>query len=288
MSTTVGNYDYRLESPEMGINDEIPIEGGLRRAILKYAPRRDAVEKCRVAKIAAVWRRTVVNVQDEVLIIYGENVKEEEVDTMEFVATNTTIPVARVYGVHKEDEITYIVTEFINGDTLAHAWDLMDHNCKQDVANQLRIFFAELHGITGSYIGSLGRKPCHHSMVRGPSFGPFDREEQLTEALLRRKPIWEPPSETYVTFMLKAARNDHKIVFSHNAILKENIIVVGSKVVEIRGWHSSGFYPEYWDFTRATFGDTWDSDWIVYVLQFLDPFYEEVAFWFREWISVFG
>ncbi|KAE8320170.1 hypothetical protein BDV41DRAFT_516851 [Aspergillus transmontanensis] len=40
-------------------------------------------------------------------------------------------------------------------------------------------------------------------------------------------------------------------------------------------WESSGWYPKYWEFSRALYVWRWQNDWTDYLLQVLEPYYAE-------------
>lgn len=45
---------------------------------------------------------------------------------------------------------------------------------------------------------------------------------------------------------------DRTIVMTHNDLDPRNILIQGSWVVALLDWELSGYYPEYWEYCKAT------------------------------------
>ncbi|KAK4142033.1 uncharacterized protein C8A04DRAFT_30437 [Dichotomopilus funicola] len=71
------------------------------------------------------------------------------------------------------------------------------------------------------------------------------------------------------------ARRGHKIVFTHADLNARNILVdlvplpdgtTGWRVTGIVDWETAGYYPEYWDYTKALFeGLRWEPRFLKMV-----------------------
>jgi len=75
--------------------------------------------------------------------------------------------------------------------------------------------------------------------VRGDFVGPFADETEFNN-ILRCVPL---PDILH--------RAEHRIVFSHGDLNMRNVIMKGRKLSGIIDWENSGWYPEYWDYTKA-------------------------------------
>jgi hypothetical protein len=40
-------------------------------------------------------------------------------------------------------------------------------------------------------------------------------------------------------------------------------------------WEFSGWYPEYWEFSKALYVWKWQNDWTEYLVQIREPYYTE-------------
>lgn len=50
-------------------------------------------------------------------------------------------------------------------------------------------------------------------------------------------------------------------------------MVENGRVTGILDWEFSGWYPEYWEFSRALHVWKWQNDWIDYLVKILEPYY---------------
>lgn len=65
-------------------------------------------------------------------------------------------------------------------------------------------------------------------------------------------------------------------VFTHGDLNPCNIIVRDGKVVGIIDWEFAGWYPHYWEYTAAWFGNIIRTDWQGMIDKFLDRPNDEV------------
>ena len=59
--------------------------------------------------------------------------------------------------------------------------------------------------------------------------------------------------------------------FTHGDLNPFNILVRKGKVVGIIDWEFSGWYPYYWEYTSAWFGNVTRTEWQGMLIKFLDP-----------------
>ncbi|KAE8370383.1 hypothetical protein BDV27DRAFT_140558 [Aspergillus caelatus] len=55
----------------------------------------------------------------------------------------------------------------------------------------------------------------------------------------------------------------------------KNIIVNNGHISGIVDWEFSGWYPKYWEFSKALYVWKWQNDWTDYLLQVLEPYYAQ-------------
>jgi hypothetical protein len=165
---------------------------------------------------------------------------------------------------------------------------LSDRDCEY-IANQLKDYVTQLRGIakiTGSEtaicntLGEACRDPRIHG---GEPIGPFPDEASFSQ-LLRYS---DEPS-----------RRGHKTVFTHADLNPRNILVDrfvrsdgsrGWRVTGIVDWENSGYYPEYWDCTKAMFeGFRWSwryNHMIESVFRDIGDYSQELDVEKRSWES---
>lgn len=228
---------------------------------------------------------TLVRLGENVLVKYGPNVRPVEADTLHFILENASFPVPHVHGVYTTDDgVTFIVMQFICGDSLLDIWDTLASDQKKNISDQLHAILKDLRRFSANYIGALGKRPCRDILFEEcDDQGPFATEQAMNEAIIQsRKCGWMPP-ESYVKSTLRSLPNDHEVIFCHGDFVPENIIIDRGQLIvkAIVGWSCAGFFPEYWEFVNALTIQDWESDWVVYAQKILDPYHKEYALWYR-------
>ncbi|KAG4429124.1 hypothetical protein IFR05_015392 [Cadophora sp. M221] len=72
------------------------------------------------------------------------------------------------------------------------------------------------------------------------SAGPFDSEKDFNDYLITQDRLRSPIHST-----------SHKITFTHADLNLTNILVDGNRLFGLVDFGCAGFYPEYWEFTKA-------------------------------------
>ncbi|KAL2430629.1 hypothetical protein ABEF95_012076 [Exophiala dermatitidis] len=206
-----------------------------------------------------------------------------EARTMQYIASNTSIPVPKVYCSfqrrRKSDgtTTTYVVMERIRGETLASAWPTLSASSRDKILLQLRHFVQEMrnlpapkreHKISNVDGGSLW--DCR--LVSGVDrFGPF-KDAQAFHLFLRNGLEKAPPELPEVDEMIKLqARDWGPVVFTHGDLSSLNILVRGDRIVGIVDWETAGWFPPYWEYTTACQVNPRNTFWAEWIDRFLDP-----------------
>lgn len=207
---------------------------------------------------------------------------------MKYLAENTTLPIPKVYCSFVHKKRAYIVMERIQGEELPKVLRSMSEESIKAVLSQLRKFFQELRalepspgtGVESCVGGSLYDSRIRHKQLR---FGPFktiqefhfwlrrglkpedlkDREKDqdwhdLQDMMNKQDGPWPPPR------------------FTHGDINPFNVLVRDGNVVGIIDWEFSGWYPHYWEYTSAWFGNVTRTEWQSRLDRILDRPHPEV------------
>ncbi|KAK8150071.1 hypothetical protein G3M48_004275 [Beauveria asiatica] len=168
-----------------------------------------------------------------------------EAESLQFIRQHTDIPVPTVYCHFLDDDAYYIITEFVDGISMA---DLSDER-KSIVGNELERHTAKLKTLRSSRLG-------------GPSGIVVPPYRVLKLAESDRWNLQPSASDDYV--------------FCHNDLSQQNVIVdpESLKIKAIIDWEYAGFFPPYFDYpfyhrlgpSSAIDGETDDSPAL---LQFL-------------------
>ncbi|KAF3914870.1 hypothetical protein ABW20_dc0105684 [Dactylellina cionopaga] len=227
--------------------------------------------------------KRIIKIDENTVVKVGDY-RLTEGATMQYVAENTKIPVPKVYGCYKDEETqaTHIVMELIDGDCLENVWDKFDQERKEDIINQLKQILEELRSLEGTFIGSIDHTHCEDVLFEETNDlrGPYNSEEEFSEGIvdtLLKKGDSAFPK--LVCAMVRDVLKGHRIVFTHGDLLPRNIMVKDGKVVAILDWEMSGWYPEYWEYTKIFYRPPYLKGWFKdgMVNKLIKPYYAELA-----------
>ena len=201
-------------------------------------------------------------------------------EAIKFVTENTGIPTPCILEKGMDSAGRgYFKMEYIPGDTLRNAWQMMGDHEKQSVVTELRQHVAELRSLKQegkSWIGSCsGGCALDQRINNGNPFGPLANEKEFNDELLRLFEEYGPPE--LVRSYRSSLREDHNIVFTHGDLSADNILVdpEQGRVTAILDWETAGWMPEYWEYRKALYGSNYEKWWRDVVHGILQPFIHE-------------
>lgn len=195
-----------------------------------------------------------------VVIKCGKTITFSEAHTLKFIAERTSIPVPRLKGTFvSKTGVKYIVMEYIKGEPLSKIWHKLDSAKKSVLLLEIRGFMNELRNITPpkpSIVATVDYSPCTDDRVAPDPFGPFDTHNEF-HSFLRWGINDEGHPNPAIGEIIRAHRSQqHRTTFTHGDLSPRNILVCDGKIVGIIDWETAGWFPEYWEYTRA-----WESSW---------------------------
>ncbi|KAF7563112.1 hypothetical protein G7046_g998 [Stylonectria norvegica] len=185
-----------------------------------------------------------------------------EYNALSIVRQNTTVPVPKPLDLMcvpacsaeiTPSEDSYLLTTCVSGTPLSACCEMLSDRDILGFVVQMQDYLNQLRAINpptplGSAICNTLGGPCYDSRIRdGNPVGPFADEEAFSQ--LHRNPN-------------ESTRRGHKIMFTHADLNFRNILVDevdledgtrGWRVKGIVDWEFSGYYPEYWEYTKAMF-----------------------------------
>ncbi|KAB8437421.1 hypothetical protein FH972_025099 [Carpinus fangiana] len=231
----------------------------------------------------------VAKLSEEYVVKYGPQVDPIEGENMMFVKRYAAVPVPDVYAIYFDSErnCTYIIMEYIHGETLASAWTSLDDTKKDRIAAILRTYMKDLRALPApGYFGTLARRPLLESMFwtgqDTPSIsGPFDSEAQLNDGMIQKYLLFggPAPKAAFYRRTLPHVFCGHQPVFTHADFQRKNIIIhtdsEGKMAVTLIDWEKSGWLPSYWEFGMAMSAYHFQDDWDKWIGLILEPFHNE-------------
>ncbi|OTB15055.1 hypothetical protein K445DRAFT_318431 [Daldinia sp. EC12] len=178
-----------------------------------------------------------------------------EANALDMIRQHTTIPVPKVLDMVNDLSSpwpqAYLLTTRGPGSSLERCHDVLLDKDIERIAAQLKDYIAQLRDIPRSVCSdtaicnTLGDACRDPRILSADPIGPFADEVAFSQML---------------RFSDDPARRGHKIVFTHANIRPCNILVdqipqldgsMGWSVTGIVNWEFAGYYPEYWDYTKA-------------------------------------
>ncbi|KAH7175286.1 kinase-like domain-containing protein [Dactylonectria macrodidyma] len=210
-----------------------------------------------------------------------------EVEAMQYAASRTTIPVPRIYAIHTEDNGSiYIEMEYVRGESLDSAWSGLSNIQRDTIFADIKQHISSLRKLqppAEDIVSSALQNPAYDCRIGARFYGPLNHVEfhSLARGHLRMEDV-APFLGQEVAKVHTARYQTH---FTHADLAPRNIIVRRGRVAAILDWEFAGWYPEYWEFTKAHFNYFPGEDWEEYLRVAL-PCYEteltaEQTLWMR-------
>ncbi|KAH0829649.1 hypothetical protein FOPE_10685 [Fonsecaea pedrosoi] len=203
-----------------------------------------------------------------------------ELEGLEYVAQHTSIPVPKVYQTYRIDEKLYIEMEYVHGDTLQAVWNgnAFSADEKQALVNQVSNYIEQLRGLEppqNGIVASPKLGQCFDVRLGYRPFGPFSSTEEFHSFLRGNIPL-ETCSEVFGEAVTRCHSRQYRISFSHADICPRNLIVHNRKLVVVIDWQFAGWYPEYWEYTKAHYTYA-NADWWARFEQAVTRYDDELA-----------
>ena len=220
----------------------------------------------------------------------GTGVRLEEAGNLEYVRNSTLVPVPKVHCAFTRRGCTYIVMDYIRGQTLWSWWHTASAESKENVRHQLKGYVSMLRSVpnpTSGRIGGLKGGAIYDyrytsgkgaSSYTEESFGPFHDAHDF-HLWLRNgftSPVTSEMGEksdqdAAIDRMCQIQdRRNYTTKLTHGDFNSQNIIVRDNKVVGIIDWEMAGWYPDYWEFCSAWHVNAYDDFWRAEVEKILD------------------
>jgi aminoglycoside phosphotransferase len=182
----------------------------------------------------------------------------------------TQIPTPRAIDVIKYSDSSYLLMTGLPGKGVGTMLSTMTDKQVDAVVRDLKAYVAELRQILNKI--DSGYQICNAlgAGILDWRIGDSQRKElkfrdeaefnqYLTHDLPLDKDMWKQISTSHDV--------KHDIVFTHADLNMRNILVdEDMKISGIVDWECAGWYPEYWEYTKAHFSARYTTRWIVDVL----------------------
>ncbi|KAH7184807.1 kinase-like domain-containing protein [Fusarium flagelliforme] len=203
-----------------------------------------------------------------------------EVEAMQFVARHTRIPIPRIHAIHTEKKTGCIFIEmaYVEGECLDSAWDHLSTGERDAIFADIKTHLSclrELQPPAQNTVSSALSNPSYDCRIGARFFGPMNHTE--FHSLARGHLRMEDVAQFLGQEVAKVHTSRYQTQFTHADLNPRNIIVRHGRVAAILDWAYSGWYPEYWEFTKAHYNYFPGEDWEKYLRLALPSYETELA-----------
>ena len=197
-----------------------------------------------------------------------------------YAAANTTVPVPKVYRVHQRDGKLAIEMEYFRGSQdLWSGWRTLSPEQKGSVVDDVAAYVKQLRDLVPSEaqkISSTAGGPCRDIRIANVKlFGPFKDSTAFHECV-RGGMSLEEASKSFSDTVIRVHERKYDVKFTHGDLGAQNILVREGRVVAIVDWECAGWYPEYWEYTKAHYNYVYVPEFYDMLVQAIDRYDEQL------------
>ena len=175
-----------------------------------------------------------------------------EARTLDLVERYTQIPAPRLIDTFDTPQRSYLLMTRVPGRPIGQLLDVMTDDETRQAVSDLKRIVLELRQIPNTIdskfriCNSLGEGFLDWRI-------PDSQREELrfeTEAEFNKyltTPFWDEIRK----LAAKSHEIHHDIVFTHGDLNMRNILAVNGRITGIVDWENAGWFPEYWEFSKA-------------------------------------
>lgn len=146
----------------------------------------------------------------------------------------------------------WLIMTKVPGDRVMNTLFLMSYPERQLLAQDLRSVLETLWKIpnrTGFAVTGPDGGPIYDGRAASPgACGPYLAEADFNTQISRGRRNY------LMSIKPNAFSKTHRSVFTHSDLFLSNVLVDGGRLSGIVDWECAGFFPAYWDYTKAMFG----------------------------------
>jgi serine/threonine protein kinase len=210
--------------------------------------------------------------------------EQPELDGHRFALANTDLPVFRIYSARTWRNRHAITMEYMpDCKTVQECWHTLSSGEKQEIVVQVSGYIQQLRSLrslrppleVNGRVSATKGGACRDVRVSSSKlFGPFDDVAGFHRCL-RGGVETDGVHEIFGEKVANVHSRPYAVRFTHGDLGPQNILVRGSKVVAIIDWECSGFYPEYWEYTKAHYNSALLPEFYEMLRRHLFPRYDD-------------
>lgn len=201
-----------------------------------------------------------------------------EARTLSMVEQLTRIPAPRAVDVLETSRFSYLLMTCVPGSPIGQMLDAMTDEQVKQVVIDLKTYVSQLRDIPNK---TSGFQICNSEGGGILDWRiPDSQRGELrfkTEAEFNRyltDPFWEEIRRCAA----KSHNIQHDIVFTHGDLNPRNILAENGRITGIVDWENAGWFPEYWEYTKAHYSVRSLMRWLADVVdQIFEGYREELV-----------
>ena len=209
-----------------------------------------------------------------------------EFQALRLVEKHSHIPAPRPVDTCQHAESSYLLMTRVPGRPIGQILPILADETVQIVAQQLKEYLAELREIPNSLASSYQICNAVGDGVLDWRIGdaPY-KEPKFKDETEFRKFLTDGVDEDTKKKAAKSHGSKHEIVFTHADLNPRNILAdERGNITGIVDWECAGWYPEYWEYTKAHFAVRYVIRWLADVVDQVFPGYRE-ELWIENMLS---
>ncbi|KAB8210100.1 hypothetical protein BDV34DRAFT_187922 [Aspergillus parasiticus] len=177
--------------------------------------------------------------------------QQNEAVALRLVEEHASAPAPLWVDDYEEDaNITLIMTQ-VQGQALDGVLHRLSYQEREQLSKDLKVFVRQTRCIPNHtsfrFANTFGDALYDHRV--GGEFGPLAETSDFNSYLIPK----HTSSETRNTITPVLSR-PYKPFFSHADLHSTNILISQGRLSGVVDWECAGYFPEYWEFTKAIFG----------------------------------
>nr|OQO26402.1 hypothetical protein B0A51_05588 [Rachicladosporium sp. CCFEE 5018] len=209
--------------------------------------------------------------------------KQPELEGHQYAAEHTDIPIPRVCRTYMWHGRLAIEMEYVAGCvTLAAVWWELTSKQRQHVVEQVADYIKALRALKpsstqGAKVSATSGGACRDVRVATmKTFGPFDDVSAFHRCLTGGVDD-ASVAKVFGEAVADIHARDYETRFTHGDLGVQNILIRSGKVVSIIDWECSGWYPEYWEYTKAHYNSVYCPDFYEMLRERIPRYDDELA-----------
>ena len=230
---------------------------------------------------------TVLQISPSKVLKYGQFVHLAEAEALDLLSREAPdVSVPRVYNAYMIGKVSYIVMDYVPGQTLSRCWNDLSAAERNSVIDQIRQYVESWRRIRGTYLGSIGGGPCMDSIFSHSfqpcqrSYGPYASRQAFNEGVVSALRNSRPNESQYNHELEQKILQTvgEAIIFTHGDLNQGNIILDDGKATVV-DWGEAGYSIEEREFTEAKMKDGYCNDWDQCISDMVPDFTPQFKFW---------